>query len=242
MLRGSSAAKKQQLQESISTALQNCIGNMSNGSDRNIVYVLQLNYTEINSPESTRETIRSLLVAESMPGILDLICALLEELCIVVLNQKNKKKKTKRISKQMSAGVENESSDSKPIISPKQFVPGRQRLESPKGRSSQQQSPMQTLVNSNNTTPLARSTKFGTVALPKVLEDFDMPKSITKSSSRRTSRSRESTDVSASDIPSQSSESSNDAQVFSPQSFRRLSIQAISIFALMFLRVPTTTR
>lgn len=155
--------------------------------------------SEINNPTWTKETIKSLLVAESPQGVLDLICVLLEELSVFVLNSSRNKKRSKQRVK--SSLPISEIAYGKPKASPKNSP--KQRVDSPNSRLSQH-------VQMENHSTLTKSTRLGTVALPKVLDDFKMPTRKNKSDLQRDNTS----DVSASDIPSQSSESSNDAQVY----------------------------
>lgn len=161
-------------------------------------FVLML--SEINNPTWTKETIKSLLVAESPQGVLDLICILLEELSVFVLNSSRTKKRSNPRVKPIS---EIENAYGKPKSSPKNLMANKQRVDSSNSRLSQH-------VSIETHSALTKSTRLGTVALPKVLDDFKMPSRKNKSNLQRDDTS----DVSASDIPSQSSESSNDAQVF----------------------------
>ena len=133
-------------------------------------------------------------MAESPQGVLELICVLLEELSVFILNSNRTKKIIKQRGK--TSGIENTSGKPK---SSKALV-DKQRLELSNSRLSQH-IPMET------NGALAKSTRLGTVALPKVLDDFKI------SARKNNVQKDDASDISASDIPSQSSESSNDAQV-----------------------------
>lgn len=137
-------------------------------------------------------------MAESPQGVLELICVLLEELSVYILNSNRTKKIIKQRGK--TSGIENTSGKPK---SSKALVTDKQRLELSNSRLSQH-------ISMETNGALAKSTRLGTVALPKVLDDF-------KISARKNNKSNvqkdDASDISASDIPSQSSESSNDAQV-----------------------------
>jgi len=191
--------ERSQLHDSVKIALKNCIGNLSLDSLSKFINAKNSSSdSEINNPSWTKDTIKSLLVAESPQGVLELICVLLEELSVYILNSNRTKKIIKQRGK--TSGIENTSGKPK---SSKALVTDKQRLELSNSRLSQH-------ISMETNGALAKSTRLGTVALPKVLDDF-------KISARKNNKSNvqkdDASDISASDIPSQSSESSNDAQV-----------------------------
>jgi len=128
------------------------------------------------SPDNTRRVIQDLLTVESSQELLDLICAIVVELSVVILHPKSLHQKS--------------------IVQAEK----NEKLLSPNTSKN----------NSNNSIAIARSTRLGTVSLPKVFDDFPLP-SLNATANRKLNQSVElSCD---NNIPIQSSESSNDDMV-----------------------------
>lgn len=161
--------------------------------------------TETSDPDHSRRVITDLLAAQSSQETLDLVCALLAELSVIVLHSKSP---SAEIPKPRSSHLR-DTSDSKGSFN------NVKRVSTASLKNDQSSTSTIQFRNTNSKTSSfadLKPTRLGSVSLPKVLDDFELS-SAKPSSNGKNLSALKSADLSGSDIPSQSSESSNDDAV-----------------------------